>query len=122
VIGLGLATVDRDRAAADLADLTFRKAPDEVLLGAHSIAAPLPSGRTLVLLEPAREGRLTAFLARHGEGLAALYVVGRPVPKGARSGRTAMGGSGWLVSGPKADDPVIVLIASSSVAAGTIAP
>ena len=85
------------------------------------LAAPLPSGRILVLLEPAREGRLTAFLARHGEGLAAAYVAGRAVPPArGRAGRP------WVVrlarQRPEADDPVIVLVASPSVAAGTIAP
>ena len=51
------------------------RAPDDELLGARVFVAPLPTGRTLLLLEPTREGRLTAFLARRGEGLAALYVV-----------------------------------------------
>jgi hypothetical protein len=122
VVGLGVATVDLERAAADLPDLTFAPAPDEALLGARSIAAPLPSGRTLVLLEPGREGRLTAFLARHDEGLAVVYVIARAAPRDASSGRTALGGLGWLVSGPQAHDPVIVLVASPSLAAGTIAP
>jgi hypothetical protein len=122
VIALGIATVDRERAAADLADLTFHPAPDDALLGARGLVAPLPSGRILVLLEPAGEGRLTAFLARHGEGLAAAYLTGHAAPRDTRSGRTAMGRPGWLVGGPKAYDPVIVLVASPSMAAGTIAP
>lgn len=121
MVGLGIATVDLERAAAELADLAFRQAPDEALVGARSLVALLPSGRTLVLLEPDREGRLTAFLARHGEGLAVVYVIGRVVPHDARSGRTAMGDLGWLVGGEQAYDPVIVLVASPSVAAGTIA-
>lgn len=121
VVGLGIATVDLERAAADLTDLTFDPAPHEALVGARSLVALLPSGRQLVLLEPDREGRLTAFLARHGEGLAVVYVVGRNVPQDARSGRTAIGALGWLVSGEQAYDPVIVLVAWPSVAAGTIA-
>ncbi|MGZ6297565.1 MAG: hypothetical protein ACXWPV_10640 [Candidatus Limnocylindrales bacterium] len=110
VIALGIVTVDHERAAADLPALVFRPAPDDELLGARVLAAPLPSGRRLLLLEPAREGRLTAFLARHGEGLAALYVAG------------AARGSAVLVPGEAADDPVIVLVTSPVVPAGTIRP
>jgi hypothetical protein len=111
VIALGVATVDHERAAAELPGLVFRPAPDDELLGARVLAAPLPSGRTLLLLEPTREGRLTAFLARHGEGLAALYVAG-----------PALGGASRLVHGEAADEPVIVLAASPVVPAGTIRP
>ncbi|MGZ6260799.1 MAG: hypothetical protein ACXWN5_08110 [Candidatus Limnocylindrales bacterium] len=111
VIALGIVTVDHERAAADLPALVFRPAPDDELLGARVLAAAVPSGRTLLLLEPAREGRLTAFLARHGEGLAALYVASR-----------ALGGAGRLVHGDAADEPVIVLVTSPVVPAGTIRP
>ncbi|HXR26379.1 MAG TPA: hypothetical protein VN771_00830 [Candidatus Baltobacteraceae bacterium] len=110
VIALGVATVDNVRAAAELPGLAFRPAPDDELLGARVLAAPLPSGRTLLLLEPTREGRLTAFLARHGEGLATLFVAGPTL------------GQGRLVHGEAADEPVIVLIAPPAVAAGTIRP
>ncbi len=110
VIGLGVATVDGERAAAGLPGLAFRRAPDDELLGARVFVAPLPTGRTLLLLEPSREGRLTAFLARHGEGLAALYVV----DLGPADRR--------LVHGEPADEPVIVLVASPMVPAGTIRP
>jgi len=111
VVGLGVATVDQERAAGELPGLAFRSAPDDELLGARVLAAPLPSGRTLLLLEPSREGRLTAFLARHGEGLAALYIAS-----------PARGGAGRLVHGEAADEPVIVLVASPVVPAGTIRP
>jgi hypothetical protein len=110
VIGLGVASVDDERAADELPGLAFRPAPDDDLLGARVLAAPLPSGRTLLLLEPTREGRLTAFLARHGEALAALYVVDPAI------------GDRHLVSGDAADEPVIVLVASPVVPAGTIRP
>ncbi len=111
VIALGVATVDLERAAAELPGLAFQPAADDELLGARVLTAPLPSGRTLRLLEPTREGRLTAFLARHGEGLAVLYIVG-----------SAPGGTERLVHGDAADEPVVVLIASPVVPAGTIRP
>ncbi len=122
VVALGVATVDRERAAAELRHLAFQAASDDELLGARALAAPLPSGRSLLLLEPSREGRLTAFLARHGEGLAALYVAGPAAPVATRRGTTALGVDGWLVSGEAADEPVIVLVASAAVPAGTIRP
>ena len=93
------------------ARLAFQPAPDDELLGARVLAAPLPSGRTLLLLEPTREGRVTAFLARQGEGLAALYVAGP-----ARRRR------GPLVHVEAADGPVVVLVTSRVVPAGTIRP
>lgn len=111
VIALGVATVDCERAAAELPGLAFQPAPDDELLGARVLAAALPSGRTLLLLEPTREGRLTAFLARHGEGLAALHVAS-----------PSIGGAGRLVHGNAADEPVIVLVTSPVVPAGTIRP
>lgn len=110
VVALGVATVDGERAAAGLPGLAFRPAPDDGLLGARVLAASLPSGRMLLLLEPTREGRLTAFLARHGEALAALYVMDPAI------------GDRRLVHGEAADEPVIVLVASPVVPAGTIRP
>ena len=109
VIGLGVATVDADRAAAELPDLVFRPAPDDALLGARVLAATLPSGRTLRLLEPTREGRLTGFLARHGEALAVLFVS------------DATGGEARLIAGA-AGEPVVVLVDSPAAPAGTMPP
>jgi hypothetical protein len=67
LIGVGWATVDLERAEAavglDLAD-----ADGDVALGARCRMAELPDGVRFVLLEPSTEGRLTATLARHGEG------------------------------------------------------
>ena len=122
VVALGVATVDGERAAADLPGLAFRAAPDDELLGARVLAAHLPSGRTLLLLEPTREGRLTAFLARHGEALAVLYVAGHTAPEASRRGPTGLGAEGRLVSGEAADAPAIVLVVSPPVPAGTIRP
>jgi len=72
----GWATVDLDRAAADLASelgcdvAEFLPAPDSIVLGARCRVADgvLPGGTRLAILEPRTEGRLAAALARHGEG------------------------------------------------------
>jgi hypothetical protein len=81
---LGWATVELDRAGRELsADLglgpgAFIEAPDSGVLGARCRVAldTFPGGVALVILEPATEGRLSAALARHGEGpLAAWFVL-----------------------------------------------
>lgn len=78
----GRATVELDRAEADLRAATGRDdgarvepvSPD-VTLGATCRFVRLPADRDVVLLEPVTEGRLAAALARHGEGTVALYLV-----------------------------------------------
>jgi len=74
----------------------------------------LPSGRTLLLMEPDTEGRLAAFLARHGEGLAAVYLAGSGLAVAragsGRPGLTALGRSGRLLAGGRPGDPGIVLL------------
>jgi len=75
-IALGWATVDFDRAAAELASelgfavAEFLPTPDSIVLGARCrvAGAVLPGGTRLAILEPRTEGRLAAALARHGEG------------------------------------------------------
>ena len=75
-MALGWATVDLDRAAAELAGelgfavAEFLAAPDSIILGARCRVADgvLPGGARLAILEPRSEGRLAAALARHGEG------------------------------------------------------
>jgi hypothetical protein len=81
-LGRGWATVDLDRAGMELRDLlatdcAFEDAPRSEWLGARCRVgrAVGRADSTLVLLEPDTEGRLAAFLARHGEGWAADYVV-----------------------------------------------
>jgi len=81
----GRATVELDRAEADLRAATGRAdgarvepASPDVTLGATCRFVRLPANRCLVLLEPATEGRLAAALARHGEGNVALYLVTQP--------------------------------------------
>jgi len=99
---VGWATVDLDRAAADLAGLlaagtVFGPAPDSELLGARCRVAPLAAeapgplrpptaARFVVLLEPTTEGRLAATLARHGEGWCATWATDAPGRPAATSG------------------------------------
>jgi hypothetical protein len=82
-VALGWATVELDRAARELAGElgwssdAFAAAPDSAALGASCRVAwrILPGGLSLVLLEPAREGRLAGTLARQGEGLVAVWLA-----------------------------------------------
>jgi hypothetical protein len=116
VVAVGLATVDLDRAAATFGEWPFWPAPGDALLGARGRATTLASGRTLLLLQPSTEGRLAAFLARHGEGLAALYLARPAAILGARAttlgypASTALGRPGHLVAGARVGDPVIILV------------
>jgi hypothetical protein len=80
VIGRGWATVDLGRAEVELSDRVeggaFEDAERSTWLGARcrrARAVDRTQGLWIVLLEPATEGRLAAFLARHGEGWAATW-------------------------------------------------
>jgi hypothetical protein len=79
VIGRGWATVDLDRAVVertfDLAPGTsFEPAPASAALGATCLRGPAADGAGwIVLLEPATEGPIGAYLARHGEGWAVTW-------------------------------------------------
>lgn len=87
-IALGWATVELDRAASELgAELgipaeRFLGAVESLALGARCRVArdALPNGVSLVLLEPATEGRLAATLARLGEGPAAVWLAVGDLP------------------------------------------
>ena len=82
-IALGWATVELERAAVELgSDLgvptdRFLVATATSALGAHCVVGSdvLPNGISLVLLEPATEGRLAASLARFGEGPVAIWLA-----------------------------------------------
>lgn len=128
-VALGWATVDLDRAAADLArDLgrsadVFRPADASLILGARCRVADgvLTDGRSLVLLEPTTEGRLAATLARLDEG---PWVTWFSAGDGHVDGDPAAGapepgpfGLERLVSGAPAQGPHRLLVVS---AAGTI--
>jgi hypothetical protein len=99
VLALGWATVDLDRAAAELASelglavAEFAPAPDSVVLGARCRVASgvLPGGARLAIVEPRTEGRLAAALARHGEG---------PLVTWARSSDALSRRSGTVRPGP----------------------
>lgn len=78
----GWATVELDRAERELAAgsslglAIARDVPDDELLGARCrLVTGGPTGRELLLLEPATEGRIAGSLARFGEGPVAVYVI-----------------------------------------------
>jgi len=101
IVGIGWATVDLERAAAQLDPALalpadgWTPATRDQLLGATALLGPWlaltpgpalgPDGRgpRLVLLEPDTEGRLAASLARHGEGVAVVYVTNSSDERGA---------------------------------------
>lgn len=70
LLAVGFATVDLERAAAALGGLVALLRDDD-LLGAR-VARVRDAGD--LVLEPSREGRLAATLARSGEGPAVLYL------------------------------------------------
>ncbi len=87
----GWATVELDRAEAELAglpgpsiDVVVTEVAPDLALGAR--CRILRSADTeIVLLEPSTEGRLAAALARHGEGsLVAYLLVNAAAPERAR--------------------------------------
>jgi hypothetical protein len=84
--GLVLATVDLDRASADLEPALgggWRDAGTDELLGARCRRLTLGRGE-LVLAEPSTEGYVAACLARFGEGPVAVALDGTTA-----AGRTA---------------------------------
>ncbi len=122
---VGWATVDLERAAAELAAVAEPLADDE-LLGARAALARRPAAAPLVLLEPRTEGRLAGSLARFGEGPAVVYVTastagpGSAAPGRIRLSHPAAGpfGRAFLVGGPAGQGPFVVL--SERAEAGTI--
>ncbi len=105
--GIGWATVDAERAKRELDELLalddeadeasahgWVEQPRDGGLGARVWlrSAPDVADRPwLVVLEPDTEGRLAASLARHGEGVAAVYVGAGPY----RAGVVRAGGPAW---------------------------
>lgn len=124
VHAIGWATVDLERAAASLVPGPPASAPlgrpvraestpgapdadlpDELLGAVARIVAGPPGGPSggpsLVLLEPSREGRLAAVLARRGEGPAVLYLAAGRLPLAATvAGLAATGLRTRTGSGP----------------------
>jgi hypothetical protein len=79
VVALGWATVDTERAVAELREHgPFEAAADEAILGARCAVSSRDVAVRLAILEPNTEGRLAATLARHAEGPAVLWVAGTP--------------------------------------------
>ena len=76
LVAIGWATVETDRAIAELADAlatdgsAFAAAPGSTVLGSYVLVADglLDGAVSLAVVEPSAEGRLAAHLARHGEG------------------------------------------------------
>lgn len=129
VVGVGWATVELDRAANELGSTgrwDVGPAEPDMLLGATArIGRAAGGGPLAVLLEPSTEGRLAAFLARHGEAPAVLYLAPREgglaaaVRRLASAGiRTRSGdgplGPAALVLGRPAEEPQLVLVAVPS--------
>ena len=105
VILAGLwATVDTDRALAELGARVGPAVANDELLGARVSVVPATTFRAvLAVAEPITEGRLAATLARHGEGPAGRYVAvaddlaaarGRAAARGNAGTRRASGGTG----------------------------
>lgn len=105
-IALGWATVELERtthelgAALGLPPERFTLAAPTPTLGAICRVArdALPSGLALVLLEPSTEGRLTGWLARHGEGPAAVWLA----VASASAAVAALRGTGVVTSAERA--------------------
>jgi hypothetical protein len=93
LVAIGWATVDIERTAADLMGTVLTEADPEPSLGARAWIAR-NGWIDLLVLEPATEGRLAAHLARHGEGIAVLYVS---TPAVGPTHPTALGRAGRLV-------------------------
>jgi hypothetical protein len=93
-IAVGWATVELDRAASELMhELSlpagaFVPAADCDALGARcrvAVGAWAP-GTAIAILEPATEGRLAEFLARHGEGPVAVWFGAASAASGSDHG------------------------------------
>ena len=84
-IARGWATVEIDRAVRELSGLlrtaaAFEPVARSAVLGASCVRGPatLSDASTplwIVVLEPDTEGRVAAFLARHGEGWAVAWLA-----------------------------------------------
>jgi hypothetical protein len=129
VVGIGWSTVDLERAATELsstAGFDAESAEPDALLGATArIGRDVGTGPVTVLLEPFTEGRLAAFLARHGEAPCVLYLappaggLEAAVARLAAARIRTRGGSGplgpaALVLGRPADEPQLILVAVPS--------
>jgi hypothetical protein len=127
VLARGWATVELDRAAAELAGAlepgtAFEPAPSCVHLGASCrigrLAAPGDEdGQWLILLEPSTEGRLALTLARHGEGWCATWLDTDPDGSTPRSAARVgpLGPERLLLDGPPSG-PHRLIVAAATIA------
>jgi hypothetical protein len=120
-LAIGWATVDLDRAAAELAAILpagamFRPAERSDVLGAACrVADRVPLGWPAVaLLEPDTEGRLAATLARFGESWAAEWSADEVDEVGVLAARPGPFGPEWLRLGDGAYGPHHVMVRPSS--------
>jgi hypothetical protein len=124
LVGIGWATVELERAADELLgaftaagapEPDWQPAPREALLGASAWVTLAAGARpAIVLLEPDTEGRLSATLARFGEGVAAVYLqrTADQAIDPARLGRSSpgpLGTSRMVLAGPTWGPHVIVI-------------
>jgi len=72
IVAVGWGTVDVERTLHDLGHSADAPARDDPL-GAKGVLIS-EGDQAILVLEPVTEGRLAACLARHGEGICALYV------------------------------------------------
>lgn len=121
------ATVELERALRELGAAPPARPPlPDVLLGAAVVVVERAGGGLIAAAEPTTEGRLAAFLARHGEGWAGRYVRSPVVLADARRlaadagialSRTADGpfGRAVLVLGGPAGGPQLILVEPPAV-------
>lgn len=121
------ATVELERALRELGvPVPARQPVPDLLLGARVLVVEVPGGSLTAVAEPSTEGRLAAFLARHGEGLAGRYVHSpidlakarsRAAGAGVTLSRVAEGpfGSAVLVRGGPIGGPHLILVAPTAV-------
>jgi hypothetical protein len=121
LVGIGWATVEIQRSESELEAAigdggSWAVAPRDGLLGGRAAVYRAEAARRplVVVLEPDTEGRLAGSLARHGEGIAAIYVVARAgavldsssfgIPAGGPLGR------GRRLAGGRIGEPSVVVL------------
>jgi hypothetical protein len=107
IVAVAWATVDVERTMRELGNQTKPSVADEPL-GAKGVRI-LDSDPAIIVLEPVTEGRLAACLARHGEGICALYLEASEVPAEMRT--TGLGRGGRIGAGSPRFGPFIVEVA-----------
>jgi hypothetical protein len=111
--GLVLATVDAERAQADLAPAlgsAWHAGDDDPILGAR--CARLTLGRSeLVLAEPSGEGYVAACLARFGEGPIAVALDGSATAGRAARTNPVSGGPATYVRVGPGTSPTLIFLA-----------